>query len=219
MNKKVTNKKPRVFGVLNQKGGSGKTTISLHLASALSNKGHKVLLIDGDPQGSARDWLSARVEDCPFGLVGLDRPIIHKELPKLASEYDYVVIDGAPRVTDLTRSAILASDLVLIPIQPSPLDIWASNEILDLVKEASIYKPSIESAIVISRKIINTNIGDETINLLKEHQLPILDSIIHQRIVYAECLKDGRTALETGSNQTATKEIEQFAAELLKTCI
>jgi len=82
------------IGVLNQKGGAGKTTISLHLAHGLARQNYRVLLVDADPQGSSRDWATARQDDAPFSVMGLDRPILHKELPKLAQGYDYVLIDG-----------------------------------------------------------------------------------------------------------------------------
>ena len=102
------------IGILNQKGGAGKTTIALHLAHALALKNFQVMLVDADPQGSSRDWAMARESDAPFSVIGLDRPIIHKEINKLSAGYDYVIIDGAPRVSDLTRSAILASESPLL---------------------------------------------------------------------------------------------------------
>ena len=148
------------IGILNQKGGAGKTTIALHLAHALALNNYPVMLVDADPQGSARDWATAREGNAPFSVIGLDRPIIHKEIGKLATGYDYVIIDGAPRVSDITRSAILASDLVLIPIQPSPLDIWAAHSVVELIEEAQIYKPNLQAKFIINRKIVNTAISE-----------------------------------------------------------
>ena len=204
------------IAVLNQKGGTGKTTISLHLAHALALRSKQVLLVDADPQGSSRDWVTARTEDTPFTVIGLDRPIIHKEITKLASGYDYVLIDGAPRVSDLTRSAILAADLVLIPIQPSPLDIWATHEVVELITEAQIYKPNLNAAFVINRKIVNTAIAKDAVEVLKQYSLPIFNASVSQRIAFAESLNIGSTVLETAPKSLAAKEINAVVDELLQ---
>jgi len=108
----------QVIAVLNQKGGSGKTTIATHLARALQLDGADVLLVDSDPQGSARDWAAVR-EDQPLTVVGIDRPTIDRDLKNVARK-DFVVIDGAPQAADLAVSAIKAAHFVLIPVQPSP---------------------------------------------------------------------------------------------------
>ena len=118
-----------IIALLNQKGGVGKTTLALHLAGAWAARGKRVILIDADPQGSALDWSQRRShEGLPrlFSVIGLARDTLHREAPELARDADYVVIDGPPRVAGLMRSALLAADLVLIPVQPSPFDGWAS---------------------------------------------------------------------------------------------
>ncbi len=116
-----------IVALLNQKGGVGKTTLSLHLAGELAAHGARVMLIDADPQGSSLDWSEQRARsglERRFGVVGLARESLHREAPALARDADHVVIDGPPRVTGIARSALLAADLVLIPVQPSPLDGW-----------------------------------------------------------------------------------------------
>jgi chromosome partitioning protein len=206
------------IAVLNQKGGSGKTTVSLHLAHALSIKGFKVLLVDSDPQGSARDWVLARKGEAPFNVVGIDRAVIHKELTNLSQGYDYTLIDGAPRVSDLTRSAIMAADFVMIPIQPSPLDVWAVHEIVELVQEAAIYKPELSAAFLINRRVVNTAIGREVAEVLEDYPFPVLKAQLSQRIGFAEALNAGSTVLEVSPNSAASTEVwgvidEIFAAQ------
>lgn len=205
------------IGILNQKGGAGKTTIALHLAHALALRNYQVMLVDADPQGSSRDWATARESDAPFSVIGLDRPIIHKEIAKLSKGYDYVIIDGAPRVSDLTRSAILAADLVLIPIQPSPLDIWAAHSVVELIQEAEIYKPDLKARFIINRKIVNTAIAKDAVEVLKDYPYPVLDKTISQRIAFAESLNIGSTVIETAPKSIAALEIKAVVEEILQT--
>ncbi|MCA9091710.1 MAG: AAA family ATPase, partial [Planctomycetaceae bacterium] len=115
-----------IIGVLNQKGGVGKTTIAVNLAATYAKSGLRVLLVDADPQSSALQWSSARDAEPLFPVIGMAKPSLHRDLPDIAKDYQMVIIDGAPRVNELGRAAILASDMVLIPVQPSPYDIWAA---------------------------------------------------------------------------------------------
>src|SRR5258708_5918153 len=105
-----------IIGVLSQKGGVGKSTISINLAATFARRGKRVILVDADPQGSSMAWSSARDAEPLFPVVGMAKPTLHKDLPEIARDYDFVVIDGAPRVNDLGRAAILASDIVVIPV-------------------------------------------------------------------------------------------------------
>lgn len=204
-----------IISVQNQKGGVGKTTLAIHISHALVLKDFKVLLVDADPQGSARDWAAARTDQPLFPVVGLDRPTIHRDLPALVKDFDHVVIDGPPRVSDLARSAIIAADLVVVPIQPSPYDVWAADDIIKLIQEASVFKENLKSVFVINRKITNTAIGRDVTEALASYSLPVLKTAISQRVAFAESAASGSTVLETDRKGTAAKEVMALVDELM----
>lgn len=203
-----------IISLLNQKGGVGKTTLAVHLAAAFALQGKRVMLVDADPQGSALDWAASRDGDESFPVIGLPKPTLHKELPKLAADYDLIVIDGAPRVYDVARSAIMASDIVLIPVQPSPYDVWAAKEIVDLLTEVRPFKENLKAAFVINRKIVNTAIGRDVTDALAEYALPIMASHVGQRVSFAESAGQGQTVLEADPASIASQEITALVNEL-----
>lgn len=205
-----------IIGVLNQKGGVGKTTLSVNIAAALANRGARVLLIDADPQGSSLDWSAAREEAPLFSVVGLPRPSIHKEIGHIGEGYDHIIIDGPPRVSELARSAIMASDVVLIPVQPSPYDIWAADEVVKLIQESAIYNENQKSVFVVNRKIANTAIGRDVGDALAAYSLPVLAASVTQRVIYAEAAAQGKGIFEIDANGPAAAEIDALVAELLE---
>ena len=184
-----------IYGVLNQKGGVGKTTISVHLAADLARRGRRVLLIDADPQGSSLSWSTIR-EAVDFTVVGLPKATLHKELEPLAADYDDVVIDGPPRLSELTRSIIFGSDMVIVPLQPSPLDVWAASETVDLITEAQTFRPEIQCVLAVNRRIANTAIGRDVKAALEELDTPVLETDLGQRVAFAEAMSSGQTVLD-----------------------
>jgi len=205
-----------IISVQNQKGGVGKTTLAIHISHALAlTKKARVLLVDADPQGSARDWSAARSDDPPFTVIAIDRPVLHRELPKITADYDHIIIDGPPRASELARSAISAADLVLIPVQPSPYDVWAAQEIISLVKEATVFKENLKAVFAINRKIVNTAIGRDVSEALSGFEIPVLKAQICQRVAFAESAATGQTVLETDPKGSAAKEIKAIVKEIL----
>jgi chromosome partitioning protein len=201
---------PVVIAVLNQKGGSGKTTIATHLARALQLDGSDVVLIDSDPQGSARDWAAVR-EDQPLSVVGIDRPTIDRDLRSLGHK-DYIIIDGAPQAADLAVSAIKAAHLILIPVQPSPYDIWATADLVELVKQRiEVMDGKLKAAFIVSRAIKGTKIGEEVTEALKGYGLPVLEARITQRVSYPSTAAQGKTVLDIEPEGDAAREVRALA--------
>ncbi len=206
-----------IVALLNQKGGVGKTTLALHLAGQWASQGRRVVLVDADPQGSALDWSQQRAHaglPRTFGVVGLARDTLHREAPEMARDVDHLVIDGPPRVAALMRSALLAADLVLAPVQPSPFDGWASEEMLRLIDEARLYRPVLQARFVLNRCPARTIIARETGAALEAQDPTALRQRIGQRVVFADAARTGRLAAEMAPGQAAAREIAGLAREV-----
>jgi chromosome partitioning protein len=170
-----------------------------------------VLLVDADPQGSALAWSAAREPAPLFPVVGMPKPTLHRDLPEIARDYDVVVIDGAPRVNELGRAAIMASDLIVVPVQPSPYDVWATQDVVGLIREAQVFKEQLRAVFVINRKIVNTAIGRDVGTALAEFGFPIAEVALCQRVIYAESAAQGLAVIEAAPTSEAAREITRFA--------
>ncbi|MFG1379902.1 cobyrinic acid a,c-diamide synthase, partial [Xanthobacter autotrophicus ATCC 700551] len=133
---------------------------------------------------------------------------------EIARDADHVVIDGPPRIASLMRSALLAADLVLLPVQPSPLDGWASAEMLALLREARIYRPQLAARFILNRCAARTVIARETAETLADHDPPVLTTTVGQRVVFADAAQTGRLAFEIDETSPAAREIAALAAEI-----
>lgn len=205
-----------IVSILNQKGGVGKTTLAVHLARYFTKLGQKVVLIDSDSQGSSMDW-HERSEGSLVHIVGQPALTLPTDVKKFISMgCDWIFIDGVPQVSAKTASAIKCSDIVLIPVQPSPYDVWASSDVVELVKthqNMNFNKPY--AAFVISRKISNSNLGKEVHESLQGYEIPVFKSGTCQRVVYPHSANIGSTVLDLGNDaKEAAHEITEIAKEL-----
>lgn len=203
-----------IWGFVNQKGGVGKSTLCQNVAECLSRLGQKVLLIDADKQGTSSDWASLRSEG-RFTVVSMARENMALDAMKLATDYDFTLIDGPPHADAISRSCIVASDLVAVPIEPGGASRWSSNLTVRQLTEAQQFKPSLKCGFVVTRKITGTVLGRDARSMAADAGIPIFQTEIEQRVVYAEALTMGKTVFEWGSNSAAVREIQALTHELL----
>lgn len=205
-----------IIAILNQKGGAGKTTLATNLARALQSNNKQVLLIDSDPQGSARDWNAAGNGEL-VSVVGLDRPTLAKDIQQIKGNQDFIVIDGAPQIAEMAVAAIKCADVIIIPVQPSPYDIWACEDLVDIIKARQEVTEGIpRAAFLISRAIKNTQLSKEIADALSGYGLPVMNSFTSQKVVYAKSAAVGSTVLDFEKGNSAAKEIKDIANELLE---
>ena len=205
----------KCIAVLNQKGGSGKTTIATNLAHSFVLDGDSVLLVDSDPQGSARDWHQANDVDL-FPVVGLDRETLPKDLPAISRGYDWIILDGAPQLAKMAAAAVKSADFVLIPVQPSPYDVWAAADLVEIVKtRQTVTEGKLKAAFVVSRAIVNTRLSREVIEALDAYGLPVLESRTTQRVIYSDSASTGQTVFVQPDGPAAL-EISALRDEIKK---
>jgi chromosome partitioning protein len=207
-----------IISVLNQKGGVGKTTLSIHIASTLALAGQRVLLIDADPQRSSLDWSEIRQMEPIFTVVGQSSANVHKHVKLMRDSYNYIIIDGPPRISEVAKSCIGASDLVLIPVQPSPYDIWSAEEVVKLTQDAKNTLDEfkeIKAAFIINRVITKSIISREVTSALEDFGFPVLQAQVTQRVIYAESASRGSSAIEEDPDSIAGKEIKALVQEIL----
>jgi len=207
-----------ILGLLNQKGGVGKTTLALNVAASLARRNNRVLVLDADTQGSALDWLAIREEEAIFNVLGLPSPTIHRQAPEFRKDYNHIIIDAPGRVEAIARSIIIAADVIMIPVQPSPYDVWAAADVVKLIEEARMFNEALKVVFAINRKIVNTAIGRDVADALAEYKYPVLESAICQRVLFPESAALGKAAYEVSPDSKAAIEIEALTSELLGVC-
>jgi chromosome partitioning protein len=221
-----------VIAVATNKGGAGKTTSAINIADGIAREGKSVLLVDADEQASASAWRRVREDsaaqrksskDPLFQLVAQKAPILHKEIPALLdrTSYEYVVIDCPPgaqsSAAQMTRSALLTSNLVIVPVTPSGFDFWASDPMVQLLKEVRIYIEDLDSRLLINRKMGNTRIGREARAGAELFEMPIFKTEISQRIAVAESTSRGMTIYEFEYGGISASEYNRLIQEIF-TC-
>lgn len=199
--------------LVNQKGGVGKTTLAVNLASCCARTGNQVCVIDADPQGSLLQWQS--IAGSPeFEVLHMPGHTIHKQINKLASGFDHIVIDSPPALGEITSSILQAVNLSIIPVGPSPLDIWSSRETVDMVRGRIEKKQKIRAVLLVCRKIARTRLAREAKEALMEYGLPVCNTEISQRIAFVEAMLAGQSVFSFAPGSPAAEEIQSLYNEL-----
>ena len=212
---------PKVIGVIQIKGGAGRSTVSTNLAGELSKQG-KTVLIDCDmPQGTSASWYAVRHQAGKAGALVADTATSYRELVSKVEQYadaDYIVLDGPPRIAELTRSALVLADICLIPVGASAAEIWATGDILALIEEASKVRP-VNARMVWTRYRPHTRLAQDLTELAKnELGLQALGTSLGMRVSYMEALGEGLTVAELAdpSAKVEVKFLVNEVKQLLK---
>jgi chromosome partitioning protein len=208
-----------IVTITNQKGGSGKTTVTMGLAGTLALRGQKVLVVDADLQATASRWACAADEDCPFpaAVTGLAAagPKLHREVKKYVGDYDYILIDTPPAVeSSAPQSALLVSDLALVPVIPSPADLWAAQGILTIIESAAVVNEGLK-ALLVPNMVPNTVLGREALEALSDFGLEVANASLGQRTAFREAAIEGTTIQALGNRaRQATIELEALCDQV-----
>lgn len=207
-----------VITVAQQKGGSGKTTLAVNLAVGFARAGKSVALMDTDPQGSAGRWFMTRLEatdDPGLEFSTASAWGVTYEVRKLAERHDIVIIDTPPKADSDLRPAMRASDLVLVPVATSHLDLWAVEAVLYLAQ-----REDIPALMVMTRARAGTRLSNDVAEQAGQLDAAVARSALANRVVYAETLGHGRAATEApkgpahGEVAALMGEIEELLATL-----
>ncbi len=206
-----------VIGVTALKGGVGKSTIAVNVGAHLHSGGHRVLIVDGDSQGTCRGWAviaaAADRDTPPVVSMGAE---MRRDLAKVAGGFDVAVVDTPPRLGAEQRAAMLVSDLVLIPVTPGPADVWALQETLALLDEARDLRPELRAAIVLNRISRRTSLAAVTRGAIEESGVRVFESVLGARVAFGEAMATGQGVTTYAPKSVAAAEVAALTDEALR---
>lgn len=203
-----------IISFVNQKGGVGKTTSAINVAASLKRRNYKIGFIDADPQGSATQWHSVE-DNTAFEIMHHPEAISKSEIDELSQDFDYLVIDAPPAIGEITKSILDVTDLSIIPLSPSSLDIWSCKGTLEMVDEARQENPDLDVKLLINRKIPGTRVGREARDSLAIFDMDILDTEMCQRVAYIDAMTSGVSVMQYAPSSKAAYEIENLCDEIM----
>lgn len=211
-----------IISVLNTKGGVGKSTTAINLAAGFAHRGEETLLLDTDKHGSAVSWASRRESAMPaLTVVSLtDSEALRGQIGNLAGKYRHVIIDGAPALERLMTVSVAVADHVIIPVNPSPTDLWKLEPMVELVQRArelacDMTGKTIGIHFMLNRVQANTRLSREVQRALANYPFPVLRSQLGLRVDYADSLLQGAAAIEF-ANPKAQEEVASLLSEVVE---
>lgn len=206
-----------IISVTSLKGGVGKSTIVQNLSVCFAHMGYRVAIVDTDTNASSVHWSGIRDEEYPevmvFGIS--DSKALRKNIQKIQNDYDIILIDGTPSLSKLVSTIILLGDIVLIPIRPSGLDLWATEKFIEKYEQAKTLKEDVNAYFVLNQYNENININRETKDVLNELEIKTLKTTIKSRIAYVEAVVQGIGVYEY-RDKKAKKEMTELTKEILE---
>ena len=207
-----------IISLVNQKGGVGKTTIAINIGIGMARRNYKVGFLDTDPQGTASQWQSIE------GNVGFE---VRRHPSRVSSgdimdadrDHGLLVIDTPPAIGEITQSVLEVSDLAIIPLAPSVLDIWSSRTTIGMIEEAKKVNPKLEGRLLVSRKIPRTRLAREGRDAIAALEMNVFETEISQRIAYIEAMIAGVSVFQYAPKSDASKEIENLCQEIIQSTI
>mgnify|MGYP000084156496 FL=1 len=205
-----------IFACVNTKGGVGKTTTAVHLATMLARQS-RTLLIDGDPQASAASWAAWRRETdyspSPTTTCLTGKAILSEGKP-LSKGFDFTVVDAGGRDSAGLRSALLLAQRAVIPVGASNLDAAAMTDLLEVVEMARDYNPELDVRVLLTRVDPRTKDANDMLAFLQEQQLTVLPTRVCERVAFRRAIGEGAIVQEIGRDQAAIHEMEAFFREV-----
>jgi len=203
-----------IISLLGNKGGAGKTTLAVNLASALHSM-DSTLLLDADPQQSSSQWrvLSSRADSVPVFNASNS---VAMSVGAQSKNYQHLLIDCPPSVhSDQTKDALRLSDWAIIPVLPSPLDLWASVKIEAEINKARESNPSLKALLVINQLEPRTRLSQAIRNATVELNTPTAETAIRRRVIYRSTILEGRSVFEAGAKAaSAVDELTELLQEI-----
>jgi chromosome partitioning protein len=205
-----------ILAVVNQKGGTGKTTVATNLVALFAAQGTDVLLVDADPQQSALEWQRDRpAARPPVSVVGLPAPNLHREIPRLHAKYPIIVIDGGGRVTATARATVAVADFLLVPTLASLPDARSTQRFFqEVVEEVVAIKGRVSGAILFSMVKTGTVFNVSGQDPIKDLGYPVLETTLSHRITYQEAFAQGMSVAEYDPRSKAATEVQALFHEL-----
>ena len=205
-----------VISLANQKGGSGKTTLSANLSVLWSNSGYKVAIVDADNQRSISNWYNSRKkyygeDDTGISHYTFDSVDINQSVKDIKNKYDFIIIDSPPSITITSLAIIRVSNHIFVPVQPSPIDLLATIPFLDLIN-----KEKRKSTIILNRVLPRVRLTEAMILRLRYSGASIARSKISSRVIFAETFTVGRGVADISVTTQPSKEILKLGSEIIR---
>lgn len=207
-----------IIAFVNQKGGCAKSTTTVHFAYWLVHRKHQVLVVDADAQGSSSIWLESLEDQIPCEVVQDPKELLTR-IPKLASQYDYVIIDGPAGLSEMTKAIIFTANLAVIPCQPTGVDLRSAADAIRMIRQAQAARNGEpRAAVLLSRAVKGTRLKDEAIAQLSGMGVPFLNTVVHQRQAIADTFGQAATVWELlgKASVEAAEEFDELFREIME---